>query len=235
MKNADVNSRYQLSGSGGYAYLKQGGSFGDLYGRTFQTSNGSVVVDNSTHLPVMVDSFIGNANAKFIAGWNNTFAVKNFVIGVLIDGKFGGKVLSITEGYMDQLGVSERTGQARDNGGSVLIPDAVTNTGQKWSGSVDAAAYYKAIGGKTPAGAGYIYDATAIRLREFSISYRLPLQHSAFKSLSLGIIGNNLFFFKKDAPFDPEQVSGINPGGVGIDAFGLPAYRSLGLSLKCSF
>ena len=115
----------------------------------------------------------------------------------MIDGKFGGKVLSITEGYMDQLGVSERTGQARDNGGAVNIPDAVTTTGQKWNGTVDAAAYYKAIGGKTPAGAGYIYDATAVRLREFSISYRFPLQNSAIKSLSLGIIGNNLFFFKK--------------------------------------
>lgn len=235
VKNADVNSRYQLGGSGGYAYLKQGGSFGDMYGRTFQTNNGSMVVDNTSHLPVMVDSFIANPSPKFIAGWNNTFTVKNFVIGVLIDGKFGGKVLSITEGYMDQLGVSEASGVARDNGGNVALSNTITNTGQKWSGTVDAAAYYKAIGGKTPAGAGYIYDATAIRLREFSISYRLPLQNSTIKTLTLGVIGNNLFFFKKDAPFDPEQVSGINPGGVGIDAFGLPAYRSLGFSLKCSF
>ena len=235
VKNADANSRYQLGGSGGYSYLKQDGTFGDMYGRTFQTNNGSIVVDNSTHIPVMIDSFIGNPTPKYIVGWNNTFTVKNFVIGVLIDGKFGGKVLSITEGYMDQLGVSERSGQARDNGGTVSIPNAITNTGQKWSGTVDAAAYYKAIGGKTPAGAGYLYDATAIRLRELSITYRLPLKSTAIKNLSLGVIGNNLFFFKKDAPFDPEQVAGINPGSLGIDAFGLPAYRSLGFSLKCSF
>ncbi|HEX7846442.1 MAG TPA: SusC/RagA family TonB-linked outer membrane protein [Chitinophagaceae bacterium] len=235
VKNADANSRYALASSGGYVFLKQGGSFGDIYGRTFQTSNGSVVVDGTTHLPVMVDSFICNPNPKSIIGWNNSFNFGNFTAGVLIDGKFGGKVLSITEGYLDQMGVSERSGAARDNGGTVTISNAVTTNGDKWSGDVNAQAYYKHIGGKTPAGAGYIYDATAIRLRELSLSYRFPLNGTAIKSLQLGIIGNNLFFFKKDAPFDPEQVAGVNAAGVGIDAFGLPAYRSVGLSLKCSF
>ncbi len=39
------------------------------------------------------------------------------------------------------------------------------------------------------------------------------------KDLRISAIGNNLFFFKKDAPFDPEQAAGVNAGGVGIDAF----------------
>ena len=84
---------------------------------------------------------------------------------MLIDGKFGGKVFSITEGYLDQLGVSKRTGEARDNGGTVNIANAVDENGHAWSGTVDAQTYYKHIGGKTPAGAAYIFDATAIRLR----------------------------------------------------------------------
>ncbi|MNL59304.1 hypothetical protein D3C87_1830180 [compost metagenome] len=54
-------------------------------------------------------------------------------------------------------------------------------------------------------------------------------------NVTLSAIGNNLFFLKKDAPFDPEQVSGVYPGGVGVDVFGLPAYRSFGFSLKCGF
>ena len=37
------------------------------------------------------------------------------------------------------------------------------------------------------------------------------------------------------APFDPEQVSGVNPGGVGVDVYGMPITRSLGLSVKLNF
>ncbi len=50
--------------------------------------------------------------------------------------------------------------------------------------------------------------------------------------IRLGIIGQNLFFLKRYAPFDPEQVAGVNPGGVGVDVFSLPAYRSIGFSLQ---
>lgn len=236
VKNASENSRYILGKSSNYTQLKQNGSFGDLYGNTFQTDNaGRVIVNATTHLPLLVDSLIGNPNPKFILGWGNYFTIHNFTVNVLIDGKFGGKVLSITQGYLDQMGVSERTGLARDNGNTVRISNAVDDAGHPFDGTVDAKTYYKYVGGKTPAGAAYSYSATAIRLREISVSYRLPLHSKVIKDMKLGIIANNLFFFKKDAPFDPEQVAGVNAGGVGIDAFGFPAYRSFGFSLKCSF
>lgn len=236
VKNVDKTTRYTLGASGGYTMLSQGGTFGDLYGRTFQTdAQGRTIVNSTTHLPLFVDSLIGNPNPKLIAGWNNTFTYDRFTIGILIDGKFGGKVLSITQGYLDQLGVSQRTADARNNNNTVTINNAVDETGKAWSGTVDAKTYYQFIGGKTPAGSAYSYSATAIRLREFSISYLIPLNSKVVKDLRVSAIGNNLFFFKKDAPFDPEQVAGVNAGGVGIDAFGLPAYRSFGLSLKCTF
>lgn len=236
VKGVDENSRYTMGASGGYTMLKQGGQFGDLYGRTFQTdAQGRTIVNATTHLPLFVDSLIGNPNPKFIAGWHNTFTYDRFSLNVLIDGKFGGKVLSITQGYLDQLGVSQRTADARNNGNTVNIDNAVDESGKAWSGTVDAKTYYQYVGGKTPAGAAYSYSATAIRMREISISYQVPLNSKTVKDLRIGLIGNNLFFFKKDAPFDPEQVSGVNAGGVGIDAFGLPAYRSYGLSLKCTF
>jgi len=66
----------------------------------------------------------------------------------------------------------------------------------------------------------YMYSATAVRLREFSVSYKLPFKSKAISSAWLSATGNNLFFFYRKAPFDPEQVAGVNPGGVGVDAFG---------------
>lgn len=236
VKGASAASIYKLTSSGEYTAMRLNGTFGDFYGRTFQRDpQGKVIVNSTTHLPVLIDSLFGNPNPKFILGWNNTFSIGNIYIGMLIDGKFGGKVFSVTEGYLDQMGVSERTGEARDNGGTVGISNAVDETGHAWSGTVDAQTYYKHIGGKTPAGSAYTYDATAIRLRELSVSWKLPLNGNAVKDLRIGLIGNNLFFFKREAPFDPEQVAGVNAGGVGIDAFGLPATRSIGVNLKCSF
>ena len=227
---------YTLGSSGNYTALQVDGQFGDLYGRTFKTDNqGRVIVNATTHLPIFVDSIFANPNPKYIVGWNNNFSVGRFNINLLIDGKFGGKVLSITQGYLDQMGVSERSADARNNGNTVTINNAVDEGGHAWSGTVDAQTYYKYVGGKTPAGAAYTYSATAVRLREISITYQIPVNSKVVKDLRVAAIGNNLFFFKKDAPFDPEQVAGVNAGGTGIDAFGLPAYRSYGLSLKCTF
>jgi TonB-linked SusC/RagA family outer membrane protein len=227
---------YRLQGgTGGYdGILKQGGSYGDFYGSGFKRDDaGRIIVSSTTGLPFTDDDiYLGNPNPKLILGWQNTFSIKNCSFSFLIDAKFGGKVLSIAESYMDQFGVSRRTGEARDKGGRVHIDNAVDESGQPWKGSVDAEFYYKYIGGKTPLAEAYMYNATAIRLRELSIVYRLPLRNKKIGDIRLGIIGQNLFFLKRYAPFDPEQVAGVNPGGVGVDVFSLPAYRSFGFSLQ---
>ncbi len=231
---------YRLDGgSGGNdGILREGGSYGDIYGRAFmRDANGRVIVNSGTGLPYLVDEkFLGNPNPVCIAGWKNTFTLQRFTISFLIDGKFGGKVLSFTEGYLDQMGVSERSAEARrNNGGYISIPDAVDERGNAWKGAVTAEAYYKYIGGKTSIGEAYVYDATAVRLRECSIAYQLRLKSKSVKDIRLSLIGNNLFFLKRAAPFDPEMVAGVNPGGVGVDVFGLPVYRSIGFAINCTF
>lgn len=230
------NQLYRLQGgTGGYdGILKQGGSYGDFYGSGFRRdAAGHIVVAAATGLPYTEDDlFLGNPNPTLIVGWQNSISIRNCTFTWLIDGKFGGRVLSIAESYMDQLGISRRTGEARDNGGLVFIKDAVDETGEPWKGGVDAELYYKYIGGKTPLAEAFMYSATAIRLREVAIAYRLPLRNKKIGDIRIGIVGNNLFFLKREAPFDPEQVAGVNPGGVGVDVFGLPAYRSVGFSLQ---
>ncbi|MCZ4245455.1 SusC/RagA family TonB-linked outer membrane protein [Pedobacter punctiformis] len=235
--SADPNAKYTLSG-GGLNYLKQGGSFGDIYGATFKrNAAGNVIVDaNGAPERDEKNTYLGNPNPKAIIGWNNSFSYKNFTLNVLVDGKFGGKVLSLSEPYYDAAGVSKRSADARDAGG-VTVSNAVTESGTAWTGTTTAQNYYTAIsgGGKNVIHEAYMYSATAIRLRELSIAYRVPVKSKVLHDLTLSAIGSNLFFFKKDAPFDPEQVSGVNAGGVGVDVFGAPAYRSIGFSLKCGF
>jgi len=229
------NNRLTLTG-GGYNVLIQGGSFGDIYGTTFQRdAQGRILVDaNGVPSRNETKSFLGNPNPRAILGWSNNFNYKNFTLGVLVDGKFGGKVLSVSEAFYDYYGVSQRSADARDAGG-IKIANAALAGGAAFSGTTSAQDYYSKVGGRNNIDEAYIYSATAIRLRELSLTYNVPLKVKGISNLSFSAIGTNLFFIKKDAPFDPEQVSGVNPGGVGVDVFGLPTYRSFGFSLKCGF
>lgn len=230
------NQLYRLQGgTGGYdGILKQGGSYGDFYGSGYQRDDqGRIIVSSVSGLPLVADDlFLGNPNPTLIVGVQNSITFRNCTVSFVVDGKFGGKVLSIAEAYMDQLGVSKRTGDVRDRGGLVYLENAVDEHGQPWKTGIDAERFYKFTGGKTPLAEAYMFDATAIRLREVSIAYRLPLRNKKIGDIRLGLIGSNLLFLKRSAPFDPEQVAGVNPGGVGVDVFGLPAYRSIGFSLQ---
>lgn len=242
--NVPESQLLALTGGGAYTKLKLGGSFGDIYGVKFlRDDQGRILVDAQGK--PMADKqigYLGNPNPKFMLGFNNSFNIGKLGISFLIDGKFGGQVLSLTEKANDLLGVSQNSASARDAGG-VAIPNAVyapgtPNAGAAYTGLTDAQAYYKAIGANQE-GAGideaYIYSATTVRLRQASIGYTFDIKSSVLKNATVSIVGTNLFFFYKKAPFDPEQVSGNTPGGVGVDSFGIPITRSIGLSLKANF
>ncbi|WP_315824551.1 TonB-dependent receptor domain-containing protein [Paraflavitalea speifideaquila] len=174
------NQLYRLQGgTGGYdGILKQGGSYGDFYGSGFRRDAAGHIIMSSQGLPFVEDDlFLGNPNPKLILGWQNSFSFRNCTISWLIDGKFGGRVLSITESYMAQMGISRKTGEARDNGGMVYLENAVDESGHLWKGGIEAERYYKYIGGKTPLAEAFMYSATAIRLREVAFAWRLPLRN----------------------------------------------------------
>ena len=154
-------------------------------------------------------------------------------MNILVDGRFGGKVMSITQAMMDQYGVSKVTGDARNNGG-VDVP-AVYASGKAYTGKIPADLYYQGIGGRAGITEFYMYDATNIRLRELSISYSFALKPGFFKDMKLGLVGRNLFFITKKAPYDPELSMSTGNGVQGVDVFGLPSTRSFGLNLKCAF
>ncbi|AYZ14631.1 SusC/RagA family TonB-linked outer membrane protein [Chryseobacterium arthrosphaerae] len=232
----DSNISLELVGSG-YNRLKVGGSFGDIYGFAFlRDGQGRIIVDKNgvPRRTENKDNYLGNPNPKFMLGLNNSFNIGNLNVSFLIDGKFGGKVLSVTQAMNDQLGVSKASADARDAGG-VVIENAVNEDGTPYTGKTDAQAYYSAIGGRDPLTEAYMYKATAIRLRQASVSYTFKVNSKYLSDATLSVIGTNLFFLYKKAPFDPEQVSGVNPGGVGVDIFGIPITRSLGVSVKLNF
>ncbi|HEY0176047.1 MAG TPA: SusC/RagA family TonB-linked outer membrane protein, partial [Pedobacter sp.] len=226
-----------LTPSGNNAYesiLTTGGSYGDIYGITLQHDAQGRVIIGPTGAPLLSKDFtyVGNPNPKFQLGWGNNFTYKNFNMSFLIDGKFGGQVMSVTQGIMDQYGVSQVTGDARNAGGVQV--NGVDANGNAVS-SVDPKTWYTAVGGRTGASAEYIYSATVVRLREASLGYTFPIKNGAIKNLRLSATGRNLLYFYKKAPYDPETTLSSGNGLSGVDVFNQPSTRSIGFNLNVTF
>ena len=233
----ELGGQYEITQAGVNNYslrIREGGSYGDIYGKTFlRATDGSIIVDDNGKPQGGDFKFLGNPNPDFLAGWNNTVEVNNFVITALIDGRFGGKVMSITQAVLDEYGVSKVTADARNSGGVQV--NATKVSGGKWSGAIPAETFYSTVGGRAGITEYYMYDATNIRLRELSVGYKVPSSSKVIKDMRLSLVARNLFFFKKEAPYDPELSMSTGNGLQGIDVFSLPATRSMGLSFRCSF
>ena len=94
--------------------LVKGGSIGDIYGKAFvRDAEGNIVYQTEGDhkgLPAVEGEGntikVGNANPRFIMGWNHTFSYKGFSLYFLLDWRYGGKILSQTQAEMDLYGRS---------------------------------------------------------------------------------------------------------------------------------
>lgn len=235
----------------------EGGSYGDMYVTDFKrytedAADGSYkkgwIMTNDDGTPIMDNTtegryatYAGNMYAKYQLGWSNTITYKNFQLFFLINGRIGGKVVSLTESYLDNLGVSERVGKARQYAESHNL---YTASGEEAMYLPDGSGrlvgiqdYYQST---STVGSGlyapqYIYNATNFRLRELSLGYTFRNLLGENKNLTLSFIGRNLFFIYKDAPVDPDVSLSTGNGLSAFELFNLPSSRSYGFSLKLNF
>lgn len=210
-------------------YVKDG-AYGDIYVNSFvRDANGHIALQQDGNTPILAsggfETKVGNATARINFGLNNTFSYKNFQLYMLIDGKLGGKVMSLTQPDMDLYGVSVRSAEARDRG-YVELNDG---SGRR----VDPEIYYSTIGGNPIE--DYIYDATNLRLRDVSLSYTFYDILGPSKNLQLSAIARNLFFLYRSSPIDPDISQSTANGFGGIDAYSMPTTRTFGVSAKVTF
>ena len=148
-------------------------------------------------------TYLGNCNPDFLLSWANTFTYKGFSLYFLIDMRKGGDVMSLTQATLDGRGVTKATAEARDRG-------YVEVDGTRFE---NVEGFYSVVGDRNGISERYMYSATNIRLRELSLSYSFPSTLLAKTKVSTGIevslVGRNLFFFYKDAPFDPDAILSV--------------------------
>ena len=216
--------------------IMAGGSFNDLWIYKFaRNTAGQILLDPSSALPEKATSEtkVGNVNPNFLLGWNNSFTYKNFFASVLINAKFGGVCFSKTEAFLDSYGVSQRTADARDRG-YVSLNGIMGSTAVN---SLDPYKYYNVVGDRNGIMEPYVFSRTNVRLGQLVFGYTLRSQKAnpIFKDASISLIGRNLFFFYKKAPFDPEQAMSTSNSMQSNDVFSLPATRSFGFNVKFTF
>jgi hypothetical protein len=161
----------------------------------------------------------GSAYHKWTGGWNNEFTYKGVTLGVLIDGKFGGKIFSATDYYGYQFGLHKATLVNREG---TFGPEGQT---------IDAATYYSTFANNVSK--VFVNDASFIKLRQLSVGYTIPSRifNHKIQTLTVSLVARNLFILmKKTDNIDPE--ASYNAGIPGLELGGVPPVRTFGVNLN---
>ena len=225
-----------------------GQPFGILRGSDFTYRNGEKVIGANGYYVQNQAQNIGNPNARWRGGVTNTFTYKNISLSALLDIRSGGQVFSLDRYYGLATGVSEETTQLNDkglpsrlpiaDGGGVILPgvlaDGTPNTRRVQNQNFGLYGYRR-----NPA-AGFVYDASFVKLREVALTFGLPkgllTRVTLIKSADFSIVGRNLWIIHKNTPnSDPEDGLGAGNLAQGYQSGSYPSVRTLGANLRLSF
>lgn len=233
------NPLYRVGGDdeGFSSRIMAGGSFNDIYIYKFLRNDAGAIILDNKGLPTKgkEQELVGNANPDFVLGWNNNITFKNFFAAILVNGKIGGIAFSKTEAFLDSYGVSKRTGDIRDAGATMPI-NAVAADGTAVT-EMDPYKYFSTVGDRNKIMEPYVFKRTNIRVGQVVIGYNLDVKKLGLpiKAASLSLIGRNLFFLYKDAPYDPEQSMSTSNSMQSNEVFSMPAIRNYGFNIKLNF
>ena len=174
-------------------------------------------------------------------GFSTQFAYKNWNLGFLLDWRQGGINVSRTRALGNVGGQLAETSFRPEAG---IVPEGVVNTGTAENPvftpntvAVSAESYYRQFYDRNHE-ENNTYDASFLKLRQFSIGYTFD-NLSLFKqdaSLSLSLIGRNLFAITDNPHFDPEQLAVQGQGFVsGVEDMSYATTRSFGFKAGFNF
>jgi hypothetical protein len=227
-----------------------GQPYGTIRGSNFVYTNGQKTInpDNGRYLiSPTSNEVIGNANPDWIGGVQNTLRYKNLGLTFLVDVRQGGDVFSLDMYYGLATGLYAETaglndlgkplrGFADEEGG--IIREGVTPDGKPNTIRVTTA-NYGAFGYRYSPEAGFVYDASYVKLREVALTYSLPTKVmdrlAPFKGIDFSLIGRNLWIIDKNLPHaDPEDTQ--SSGNVqGYQGGAYPTVRNIGFNVKLRF
>jgi TonB-linked SusC/RagA family outer membrane protein len=195
--------------------VEEGGRIGDMYGTGYlKNADGQFIVDADGNFIVDNDLILlGNYNPDFILGFANQFTYKNLDISFLLEWRQGGVLVSRTLSLGGVAGQLEETEDRPETG---IVVDGVVNVGsdenpvyETNTTAIPAETYYRQYYDRNHE-ENNVYDASYVKLREFSLGYTFTGDQGFFQSgrnLRIALIGRNLFAISEIPHFDPEQLA----------------------------
>jgi TonB-linked SusC/RagA family outer membrane protein len=229
----------------GELHYTVGMAMNQLETRTYlRNDNGDILVQNNGRLlSTSAAAPVGSATPKHTGGWNNTFSYKNLTLGVFIDYKLGGTVLSSTWLNMTRQGMSSLSLEGRRDGESGLVfPGVYQSTGLPNTTVVTDLQTFYGDYRNLQIGDPFTFKSDFVKLRSVSLSYNLTnvLQKVSFlgfvKGLSLTASCRNVAILYKDIPnLDPEAIQSSGDTRIGYENSSLLTTRDFMFGLNVKF
>lgn len=236
-----------------------GGKLGDIYANNLMKRNdaGQVIV-NAQGLPqpatgngnleqYLLGNPIGNIQPDLLMSVTPSLTFKGISLTAMFDMRFGGSIMSVSEGMATSVGTSERTlnrGEYKEISGVkdyYMVVPGVKEDGSINDIPVSAQAYYSTIGiYKSQKGYAeeFIHSASYIKLKELSLGYSFPqrmLKKTPFTALKLSFVARNLCFLMKHTPGNPDGGYDTTMFSQALDFAAVPYTRTFGFSINVGF
>ncbi|MDN3587134.1 TonB-dependent receptor [Pedobacter aquatilis] len=171
--------------------------------------------------------FAGNPNPKYLFGFNNTFSLKDFDLGVFFQGVTGNKIFNAGGQYMSASGSNGYDNQTADQSAYWNAPGDVTLVPEP------RLFYANGTGNSTR----YLSDGSYVRLKTLSLGYTFPssiLTKIKLSKLRIFATAQNLLTITGYKGWDPEvnadyQSTNINQG---VDFYSAPQPRVISFGLN---
>lgn len=203
----------------GSFYVYQWKGFNDKGANLYQKADGSLTT-NPTSDDLVVK---GQASPKWTVGWNNTVTWKNWTLNVFFNAATGYDRLNISRFMAASITGVSRFITLRDayfkgwdhvaNKADALYP-SLTNTDNKSYANSDF----------------WLEDASFIKLKNISLSYRIPRRVLKFASVQLSVSAQDLFTITRYKGMDPEVYTSYD--GLDYGAYPIPRTITFGAKIR---
>jgi TonB-dependent starch-binding outer membrane protein SusC len=228
LDNLPINSNIVL-GQHEFSLLKIGMPLGEFYGYRFlgtwkSSDTGWGIPGSAKYVYVKGDNPynnatlmpLGNSQPKYTFGFTNEVTYRNFSLNLMFLGTYG------NQSYSQTIALTYENFTSKD---ALNVWTSAHET--NFPASYDVANSSR-----------YVYDASYIKLKNISLSYRVPekiFNNVQFRYLEVYVSGQNIITITRFPGFDPEVTNGINAMTQGLELGDVPNPKTYTFGLRLGF